>query len=305
MPSLYLDLLDELLRDGLAQLSQAFVAAQVAMVAGCQRPDGGFSGRQGGADLYYTDFALRTLAWLAPNHEAMRRAKAFLATRAAPRDTVECYNLLSARRSNGATSAPAEDLLTVTDCLYARLLPCGGFGRSDGDQRVSAYHTFLGMLALQLIAVELPLVEETAMALGRLRTADGGYAELAGQDSPQTSATAAAVAVLTMCNALSPAEAAATAQFLLGMQGADGGLRAHAAAQHGDLLSTFTGLLTLAALDGLGRIDASAAAHFLRRTAHPLGGFVASEGDDIPDVEYTYYGIGTLALLRVLVRQVA
>ena len=55
-------------------LSTAFVDAQVRFVAGCQQPDGGFRGRQGGSDPYYTDFALRTLALLAPGHRAFDRA---------------------------------------------------------------------------------------------------------------------------------------------------------------------------------------------------------------------------------------
>ena len=62
MTSSYLDMLDELLRPGIAGLGQRFVDLQVDFVAGCQQPDGGFSGRQGQSDLYYTDFALRTLA---------------------------------------------------------------------------------------------------------------------------------------------------------------------------------------------------------------------------------------------------
>ena len=74
----YLDMLDEVLRPGLARLSETFVATQVGFVAACQRPDGGFAGRQGDADLYYTDFALRTLAWLAPGHAAFARAAIFL-----------------------------------------------------------------------------------------------------------------------------------------------------------------------------------------------------------------------------------
>jgi geranylgeranyl transferase type-2 subunit beta len=69
-PSPYLDLLDATLASGLLDLSAAFVDTQVAFVAGCQLPDGGFRGRQGGSDLYYTDFALRSLALLAPAHPA-------------------------------------------------------------------------------------------------------------------------------------------------------------------------------------------------------------------------------------------
>ena len=72
-------MLDELLRPGIAGLSERFTAAQVRFVAGCQQPDGGFGGRQGSSDPYFTDFALRTLAWLAPGHAAFDRAAGYLA----------------------------------------------------------------------------------------------------------------------------------------------------------------------------------------------------------------------------------
>lgn len=75
----YLDMLDELLRPGIAGLGRRFVDLQIGFVAGGQQSDGGFAGRQGRSDLYYTDFALRTLAWLAPEHAAFDRAAGYLA----------------------------------------------------------------------------------------------------------------------------------------------------------------------------------------------------------------------------------
>ena len=95
----YLDMLDELLRPGIAGLSDRFKATQVRFVASCQQADGGFGGRQGGSDLYFTDFALRTLAWLAPGHAAFDRAAGYVADLAWPPGNItECFNLLNARR---------------------------------------------------------------------------------------------------------------------------------------------------------------------------------------------------------------
>ena len=72
-------------------------------MAGCQRPDGGFAGRQGGSDPYYTDFALRTLAWLAPGHAAFDRAADYLAAwTCPPRDVVECFNAAQRRAASGS-----------------------------------------------------------------------------------------------------------------------------------------------------------------------------------------------------------
>jgi geranylgeranyl transferase type-2 subunit beta len=297
----YLDMLDALLRPGVSGLSARFVESQVRFVAGCQQSDGGFRGRDGGSDAYYTDFALRTLAWLAPDHGALGPAAGYLARRPRPpRSVVECFNVLHAHRllEGAGQAGGAPDALRLTEWLYGQLLPTGGFARWPDDQRASAYHTFLGALCFQMLGGEMPAVEDAAGALAALGRPDGGYAELAGESASQTSATAAAVAFLLMHDALPEDDAAKPAQFLAAMQSADGGLKPHAAVGAGDLLSTFTGLLTLWGLGGLATIDLAAVARFLRATAHPAGGFVSCLGDRSPDVEYTYYGLGTLALLR-------
>ena len=323
MSSAYLDVLDDMLRPCISKLSKRFVDIQVRFVAGCQQPDGGFGGRRGGSDPYYTDFALRTLAWLATDHVGFKGAASYLAhLPSAPRDTVECFNVLNMRRllerhSNGvANGSPTEDLTyepklegkaaraldpsLLTECLHRCLLPGGGFARATNDERVSAYHTFLGALCFQMLGVDMPAIDDATDAIEALRRPDGGYVELAGQSASQTSATAAAVAFLMMHDALLPEKATGTVQFLTQMQGADGGLKPHAVCQGGDLLSTFTGLVTLFSLEGLSYIDPSRVAWFLQSTAQPGGGFLSCDGDDAPDVEYTYYGVGALAVLHLL-----
>jgi geranylgeranyl transferase type-2 subunit beta len=303
--SLYLDMLDDLLRPGISGLSETFKATQIAFVLSRQQPDGGFCGRQGGSDLYYTDFALRTLAWLAPDHTALARTADYLADLScSPSDVVSCFSLLSARRlierhSNNAAADLQETINASALIAWLRnqMLSGGGMSRL-ADRRVSAYHTFLGSLCFQLLAADMPSIADAVRAIQALKRPDGGYAEMPDQGTSQTNATAAAVAFLMMHNAM-PSDTADTANFLAAMQTTDGGLQAHAAARCGDLLSTFTGLLTLTGLGSLDRIDPAAAARFLHETAHPRGGFLACNADDTPDVEYTYYGIATLALLRV------
>ena len=60
----YLQRLTGRLIDGADRLPADFRRRHAAWVAGRQNPDGGFSGREGGSDLYYTGFALRSLAVL-------------------------------------------------------------------------------------------------------------------------------------------------------------------------------------------------------------------------------------------------
>jgi geranylgeranyl transferase type-2 subunit beta len=340
MTSAYLDMLDELLRPGIAGFSERFTAQQVRFIESRQQPDGGFAGRKGGSDLYYTDFALRTLAWLAPDHTAFARASDYAgiairesdvarsAARAASlrgaakqgggipfltpsnpphvaRNVVECFNLLNVRRllkrhSSRAAQNPLFDESPIVRCLRRHCLPSGGLARSANESRVSAYHTFLGSLCFEMLDVEMPASDGAIRAIADLHRPDGGYAELSDQPASQTNAAAAAIGFLILRNALPPERTTATIRFLAEMQSADGGWRAHAAVAAGDLLSTFTGLFTLASLGGFDAIDSAAAARFLHRMALPAGGFLACDGDDSPDVEYAHYGVATLALLRIL-----
>jgi len=281
-------------------VSDGFVDAQVRFVVRCQQPDGGFRGRQGGADLYYTDFALRSLALLAPDDAAFDRAAGYLSRQVGrPRNVVDSFSILNVHRMlvTRQTSLDRQGVLRV---LRAHLLAGGGLARSAGDPRVSAYHTFLGALCFQMLGEAMPAIDGAVRAVETLGRSDGGFAELDGQSASQTSATAAAVAFLAMHNALSSESSAQAVRFLLSMQSDDGGLKAHAAVAAGDLLSTFTGLTTLAALDGLRAIDVPGIARFLRNAAQTGGGFLACAGDDAADVEYTYYGIAALAQLRAL-----
>jgi geranylgeranyl transferase type-2 subunit beta len=304
----YLDALDEVLRNGLKGLSDSFVDAQVRFVTACQQPDGGFCGRQGGSDLYYTDFALRCLTLLAPGHAAFNGAESYLENHVdRPQSIVECFGILNLRRMlecrslrNVNNLSLAIDLPALTRQLRKCLLLQGGFSRSEGDPRVSAYQTFLGVLCFQLLGEEMPAIDNVIRAVEGLKRSDGGYAELDGQTESQTSATAAAVAFLMMHGAVSLEKTADTIQFLAGMQSLDGGFKPHAAVENGDLLSTFTGLVTLGALDGLHFVDVAGIARFLQAATQPDGGFSACAGDESADVEYTYYGVGTLALLQAM-----
>src|SRR6476659_7476024 len=63
-PEPYLPRLTTRLSDGLLRPPDDFRARHADFVRRCQRPDGGFPGREGGSDLYYTGFALRSLAVL-------------------------------------------------------------------------------------------------------------------------------------------------------------------------------------------------------------------------------------------------
>src|SRR5436853_2754863 len=75
----YLQQLTARLGDALARLPADFRARHTAYLAAAQNADGGFSGREGGSDLYYTAFALRGLTVLGTLTPTIcQRAAAFL-----------------------------------------------------------------------------------------------------------------------------------------------------------------------------------------------------------------------------------
>ena len=77
------------LATGLGQVDQQTRDRHQAFLLANQQPDGGFSGREGGSDLYYTGFALRALALLGVlEGEIAERAATFLRSRLSQQTTI-------------------------------------------------------------------------------------------------------------------------------------------------------------------------------------------------------------------------
>jgi geranylgeranyl transferase type-2 subunit beta len=293
----YLTLLEGVLRTGLQTVSPAVQKAQAAYALSLQQPDGGFPGRLGGSDLYYTDFALRLLALIAPDTPSLSRTGDWVSHFPQPADVVQCFNLLNCRRLLALCGWEATvDEAAVGRTLRRQSLCDGGFAR-PGGVTPSAYHTFLAALCYEMLEEPMPRADAAIAAITCLQGRDGGFREQLSESMEQTNATAAAVSFLLLEEELTEQQALRAVSFLAKLQAKDGGFLAHPAAPCGDLLSTFTALATLAGLDGFERTQLSAAARFIRATALPAGGFKAAPGDTEADLEYTYYGVGCLALL--------
>jgi len=297
--STFLKSLDETLAAGIASLTGQFAHRQLAYVRSRQSLDGGFAGRRGGSDPYYTDFAVRALGLAGSSDAELTAAASYVKDLShTPKDVVECFNRLNIRRILADHGIGCElDETIIPAVLENQRLASGGFARLGGDG-VSAYNTFLGLLCLDMLGKDTSLPPEAAAAPAGLRHSDGGYSDVAGESFGQTNATAAAITSLVIIGAADQIDADGTARFLAGMQAPDGGLRAHRNAPGGDLLSTFTGLVTLSLLEALDNTDLPAVGRFVKAAAAPGGGFCAGPGDREPDVEYTYYGIAIVALLR-------
>ncbi|MEI7832081.1 MAG: prenyltransferase/squalene oxidase repeat-containing protein [bacterium] len=284
----YLDGLDAILALGVTPLSHTVMQKHAQFVSRQQQEDGGFPGRLGASDTYYTDFALRTLK-LCGDESSFQAARGYLQKVPSPVDIVTTFSTLNCARILG------DRVPDLHEVIEGQSLASGGYSRR-GETQVSAYETFLALLCYEIMGEELPDKAGTASALRLLQCTDGGFADIPGGKLGQTNATAAAVATLLHCGVADLGSA--SADFLVRMQAADGGLMAHAGVGEGDLLSTFTGLLTLFNLDAMGHLNLPALGKFVRILMQPEGGFRAAIRDGEADIEYTYYGLGTIAILR-------
>ncbi len=306
----YLPRLTARLADGAARLPAETRARHAAYLLGAQRPDGGFAGREGDSDLYYTGFALRGLAVLdALTPEVGARAAGFLrASLTRQASVVDFFSLLyacllvqGAGGPDPLAGSPPDWPDRVADALETFRTPDGGYGKSAGAASGSTYHSFLVGLCYQLLGRPVPRPEEAVRFVAARRREDGGYVEVAPMRRGGTNPTAAAVGLLQLVGgdppALTPEVRAGVAGFLAGMPSPEGGLRANARAPLADLLSTFTAAWTLAQLNELGRLDVAEVRRYAEALERPEGGFRGGLWDDGCDVEYTFYGLGVLALL--------
>jgi geranylgeranyl transferase type-2 subunit beta len=299
----YLSTLTVRLSAGLKFLPDSFRSRHSEYLLAAQRPDGGFAGRLGGSDIYYTMFALRSAELLLPADEGLWRGAAQYARSlsAAPRDMIECFCLLYIRRLAGeraGTGRNDEGRAEIMEVVARSRAADGGYARFPGGE-ATVYHTFLAALCAELSESDFSGAAEAVTFIHSRRCADGGYADSAqGGGEGATNPTAAALALLTLSGvAQAPRLCERAAEFLASMQRPEGGFAACAGAPEPDLLSTFTASVALAGIGSLGRANLAPMARFAHSLQASRGGFRACAGDAAPDVEYTYYGLGTLALL--------
>ena len=287
------------IRKGLDRLAGGFDVAHAGYVARGQGPDGGWPGRQGASDLYYTAFALRAADLLGCDARTLWTRAAEFLSGLSPDGIVDITSalaserLLSAHGLGGAlTWVPDDEWASRIETLRVE----GGYARRH-EAAPSTYLTFLAALCYEHLDVDLPRPGELVDCIGGRQRVDGGFAETAEENASGANPTAAAVALLTRLNALDGPDRCRAADFLRGAQREDGGFGAHALAPCSDLLSTFTAMACLLSLEEERSIRLAAAARFVRDLAVAGGGFRGTLHDEGPDVEYTFYGVGTVGLV--------
>jgi geranylgeranyl transferase type-2 subunit beta len=303
----YLIRLSQRLASGLSALDAERKRRHAEFILSHQMPDGGFRGREGDSDLYYTSFALRGLAMLGDfRGETARKTGQFLESQDPERLSI--VDLLSWLSSAVAVQLAGGPIPEATgdpqwaDRVAARLESVrtqdGGYAKNAEGAAGSTYQSFLVMLSYELIGRELPRPNALVQFLYDRQRDDGGFVEIAPMKRSGTNPTAAAVAVLIKFQALDEDLRGDARDFLRQVKSDEGGFQANTRIPFADGLSTFTGLLTL---QDLGIDDVLSPKQVLEYVTQwlefPTGGFRGASWDEQADVEYTFYGLGNLALL--------
>jgi len=305
MPT-YLQDLTIRLAQGVGSLPERVRQKHAGYLKSTQQSDGGFVGREGGSDLYYTGFALRGLTISGELYgEVAERAAKFLQGRLSGRESiVDFVSLLyGAMLLETAAGIDIFDQSTgnwrdaVADALGKLRRDDGGYAKGAEGAASSTYHTFLVLLCLEMIDRPLQDPQRVVEFILSQQADDGGFHEIRASKRAGTNPTAAAIGTLRILDGLDDRIREDTIDFLADMQTDEGGLRANTRIPFADLLSTFTGALTLLDLGGLDEIDSVAARNYAKSMERDEGGFHGAVLDESHDVEYTFYGLGCLALL--------
>jgi len=257
-------------------------------------PDGGFRGRDGRSDLYYTVFGLEASLSLGvdlPLDLVSRYLDGF-----GTGESLDLVHLASLIRCRANL-----DDLGVREIAAGHLMKHrsrdGGFNMVPCAEQGSAYGSFLSLGAYQDLGIDCPDVEAMARSIASLRRSDGGYANEASMTAGVTPAAAAAISVLYYLGMPVPESAV---RWLLDRAHPMGGFEAIAFGDGQsvpDLLSTATALHALA-LVGVSAGDMKDKhLGYLDSLWTAQGGFRGHWADDVVDCEYTYYGLLALGTL--------
>jgi geranylgeranyl transferase type-2 subunit beta len=303
----YLFTLAERLTAGLDGFADERRGRHAVFIRSQQMPDGGFRGREGDADLYYTGFAVRGLAILRSfTPDDADRVAAFLRTHDVARlDVIDLLSWLYAALVVQSTTGDdllagrSNDWIETTAGRFERLRrDDGGYAKSTEGSIGSTYHSFLVSLVYEMLGRTVPAPTTLTQFLYDQQRDDGGFVEIGPMKRSGTNPTAAAAALLATLGGLDDELRDDVAAFLATVWSNEGGFAANTRIPFADGLSTFTALLTAIDLGRRDLVRADAVRRFVESELEfPTGGFRGAAWDDRADVEYSFYGLGVLALV--------
>ena len=165
MPS-YLEALTLRIAEGVGRLPEDLRRRHADFLKARQNADGGFSGREGESDLYYTGFALRSLAVLGELDGTLAESAAeFVKSRLGGQEAIIDFlsllysaMLLDASAGINLFAETPGDWRSRVAAEFERFRrDDGGYAMSDEGFSSSTYYTFLVLLCQQLL--DVPPVE--------------------------------------------------------------------------------------------------------------------------------------------------
>jgi len=303
----YLVRLAERLANGLSRMDETRRDRHRSFIQSCQQSDGGFGGREGDSDLYYTSFAVRSLGMLGgmTTDEAKsigRYLAGFAWQELGVIDLMNwLYTALAVQVFGGGDLLEGEEPdwpERVAEKLQRVRTADGGYAKSEEGAAGSTYHSFLVTLTYELLGITPPNPNRLIQFIYDRQRDDGGFVEIAPMKNSGTNPTAAAVGLMSIVGGLDTELCEDIRDFLKETWSAEGGFQANKRIAFADGLSTFTGLLTVQDLNIRNLASEVMIERYVSTELEfPTGGFRGAAWDDRADVEYSFYGLGCLALL--------
>jgi hypothetical protein len=271
-------MLDELAKRGAARLQSDSRAAIAAFVMAQRGPEGGFRGRGVESDLYYTNFAVRTLVALDHAVSGDRLAGFLRATQ--PGACIDLAHLVSFVYLADLVGCDAESKRVFGHIRDLRTAD-GGFRERPGAGRSSAYGCFLAALAHESRGVAIP--DEDRL--------------LASVRAMSPSVTPAIAARIILMALLGNSGQENDSRTLIDRVSPKGGFKAAPLAPIPDLLSTATSLCALSATGHPVDRIRDRCMMFVESLWADSGGFRGHWADTTADCEYTWYALLSLGAL--------
>ncbi len=267
----------------------------VRFMAGSIDTDGGFKGRDGKSDIYYTVFGLETL--IALGGDFSREAILGFVNGVMEKSPGDLVHLTAGIRCY-ATLMEGQIETSVRQKLIGAMEPFrsqdGGFANGVHEENGTAYGCFLGVAAYQDLQTELPGSDEVLRCLESLAIPGGGFTNNRNIDVASSNATAAAMVAL---NHLGHPADQKNLDWLFTQYREVGGFVAMPLAPFPDLLTTATSLHALSVGGYPIESVKGACRRFVNSLRSETGGFRGHCLDAMADCEYTYYGLLALGHL--------
>lgn len=259
-----------------------------------QLPGGGFPGRGGQPDIYYTQFALQSLVALDAHQPMPAPFVEQTFHDLAQLDLVHSASLaIAAALTTPATAPQRQALLRHIESFRAA---DGSWATLPGADFGSPYGTFLAIQALEALGIPTPNLP----VFTGCECSHGGYVNQPG--SPETSATVTATAAAVACLWTAHREIpSATARWLTDLFTPNiGGFRVAPNIAVPDLLSTAVALFALDLTGADLTPFREPTLSLIESLWEDSGGFCGHPADPEPDLEYTWYALLALGCLEGL-----